>query len=213
MRRPVVAALAIVALVAVVAALALAVGSRAGGVQRVAVPGGGPGMMADGPGGEWMQGMVVRDEFDFLAEMVPHHAEAVAAATELRRSERPEMRALGASIVASQSAQIDRMEGWLARWYPDRTSDADYRPMMRDLSDLSDDQLDEAFLSDMVGHHMAAVMMSQQLLVRGLAVHPEVADLARTIREDQLDEIGIMSRWLSDWYGRDRGWMGPGMMW
>ena len=43
----------------------------------------------------------------------------------------------------------------------------------------------------MVGHHMAAVMMSQQLLMRGLDEHRAVADLARTIRDDQMDEIGV----------------------
>ena len=42
--------------------------------------------------------------------------------------------------------------------------------MMRDLSGLSGDRLDRTFLEDMIGHHMAAVTMSQRLLgCRGLA--------------------------------------------
>ena len=47
------------------------------------------------------------------------------------------MRAFGESIVESQTAQIDQMEEWLAEWYPDRSGRVDYRPMMRDLDDLS----------------------------------------------------------------------------
>ena len=83
------------------------------------------------------------------------------AARELERSDRAEMRAFGESIVESQTAQIDQMEEWLEEWYADRSGQVDYSPMMRDLSDLSGDELDEVFLEDMVGHHMAAVMMSQ----------------------------------------------------
>jgi len=48
--------------------------------------------------------------------------------------------------------------------------------------------------------------MSQQLLARGLAHHAEVAQLARTIREQQHAEILRMQRWLHAWYSE--GWHG-----
>ena len=138
-------------------------------------------------------------EADYLAEMVAHHREAVAAARELARSDRAEMRAFGESIVATQSAQIEQMVIWLGDWYPDQDAAVDYQPMMRDLTGLSGDDLDRVFLQDMVGHHMAAVMMSQQFLSRG-ADHEEVADLARSIRDDQHTEIVRMRRWLLRWF-------------
>ena len=53
--------------------------------------------------------------------MVAHHEEAVTAAQELQRSERPQMREFGAAIVTTQSAQIRQMRTWLAEWYPDRS--------------------------------------------------------------------------------------------
>ncbi len=157
-------------------------------------------------------------EPEFLVAMTAHHREAVAAAGELARSERPQMRALGKSIVKSQSAQIEQMTSWLADWYPDRSTRSDYRPMMRDLSDLSGDRLDETFLQDMIGHHMLAVMMSQHRLWQGVE-HEDVARLARSIRDDQHAEIIQMQRWLSEWFDTD--WhggmfggqgMGRGMM-
>ena len=164
-------------------------------------------------------------ESEYLAEMVAHHREAVAAARELARSDRPEMRAFGASIVKAQSAQITQMTSWLNQWYPDATTSVGYRPMMRDLSRLSGDRLDEAFLQDMIGHHMAAVMMSQDLLWRGTD-HDAVARLAQSIRDDQHAEIIQMQGWLVQWFdtgwrggmgmwsGQGSGnWMGPGMMW
>ena len=149
-----------------------------------------------------MHGTQVDSEYAYLAEMVVHHEEAVTAAKELQRSERPEMRAFGESIVESQTAQIDQMQQWLAEWYPDRSGQVDYRPMMRDLSGLSGDELDRVFLEDMVGHHMAAVMMSQQLLVGDLAARADVEALATTIRDDQHEEIFQMQQWMREWFGR-----------
>jgi uncharacterized protein (DUF305 family) len=134
--------------------------------------------------------------------MVAHHREAVAAARELARSDRPQMRALGESVVTTQTAQIEQMAAWLVEWDPDAATAVDYRPMMRDLSGLSGDRLDQAFLEDMIGHHMVAVMMSQHLLWRGTD-HDQVAQLARSIRDEQHAEIIQMQRWLAQWFDAD----------
>jgi uncharacterized protein (DUF305 family) len=134
------------------------------------------------------------DEAAWLRRMIAHHEEAVSAAGELSRSADPAMRAFGRTVVADQSAQVVLMEGWLARWYPDEPADTAYDPMMRDLSGLTGAALDRAFLEDMIPHHMAAVMMSQHLLMGGGDAHDEVADLAATIRTDQVREI----RWMRE---------------
>jgi len=165
-----------------------------------------------------MHGMRAASEDVYLAEMVAHHGEAVAAAQQLQRSPRAEMREFGDAIVASQSAQIDQMRQWLADWYSDRTERVASRPMMRDLTGLSGDRLDRAFLQDMIWHHMAAVMMSQQLLARGGAEHDEVEALAGDIRDEQHTEIFQMQQWLRDWFGvgwqhaMRGGWNGMGGM-
>ncbi|HSE71051.1 MAG TPA: DUF305 domain-containing protein [Nocardioidaceae bacterium] len=222
MRRPLVAVVAVLAVLLAMATAAVAVTLTSQRDEAFR----GPGMMSespwDGPGPRqgprgWMHGPAVSSEFGYLAEMVAHHREAVEAATELQRSDRPRMRAFGAAIVESQSAQIDQMNQWLAEWYPGRSTDVEYRPMMRDLSGLSGDRLDRVFLEDMIPHHMAAVMMSQQLLMRGVADHEQVNELAESIRDEQHAEIFLMRRWLAAWF--DTGWrhgpgggMGPGMM-
>ncbi|HUR07018.1 MAG TPA: DUF305 domain-containing protein [Nonomuraea sp.] len=66
---------------------------------------------------------------------------------------------------------------------------------------LSGDALDEAFLQDMIAHHMAAVMMSQRLLMHGRIQHQEIAGFARTVRDDQHAEMFQMQRYLADWFG------------
>jgi len=150
-----------------------------------------------------MHGMRAISEEAYLVEMVAHHKEAVGAAQQLRRSPRAEMREFADAISASQSAQMDQMRQWLADWYPDQSEKVNYRPMMRDLTDLSGQRLDRVFLEDMIWHHMAAVMMSRQLLSRGLSEHDEIVGLAETIRDEQHAEIVQMQQWLRDWFGVD----------
>lgn len=205
---------------------AIAVAAAVGVLVGVGTTGVGLALTHDGPAGTTYGSMMGRgastmggdgpgryaagSEAGWLREMVAHHREAIAAAGELVRSQRPVMRAFGHRIVADQSAQVQEMEAWLTEWYPEEPDeDPSYEPMMRDLTDLSGDRLDRTFLQDMVGHHMAAVMMSQQLLVHGTAAHDAVADLARTIRDDQSREIGWMDRRLVAWWGESaRGWCG-----
>ncbi len=146
--------------------------------------------------GRGMNNMAPTGEFDYLARMVPHDQEGVTAAKQLRRSGNPEIRRLGAAIVATQAADVARMKAWLAKWYPGCVTKVDYQPMMRDLSNLSGDPLDKAFLKDMISHHKAAVMLSQHLLRHGLARHEEVAAFAREVRDTQHAEISQMQRLL-----------------
>jgi uncharacterized protein (DUF305 family) len=157
-----------------------------------------------------MADMSVSDEFGYLIMMIPHHEEAIASARVLQAgTDRPEMRAFAQSIIDTQSREVNQMRAWLAAWYPGRDTTVAYTPMMRDLTGLRGDALDRAFLQDMIPHHMAAVMMSQQLLTRDLAVHPELEPFARNIRETQRAEIMQMHGWLADWFG-ESGMPGPG---
>lgn len=153
----------------------------------------------------------VTDEAGFLTHMIPHHQEAVDSAQVLLEvTERPELRALAEAIIASQTAEIEAMEGWLARWHPEASREVAYAPMMRDLgSDAPAAAVERAFLEDMIMHHMMAVRDSQMLLTQGLAEHDEVAALARSIVTEQLTEIDQMRGWLVDWFGVT---MGMGMM-
>jgi len=147
-------------------------------------------------------GMSVGSEFDYLTGMIPHHDEAIAAAKALQRgTHRQEMRAFAGSIIETQTAEVEQMKAWLAAWHPGRDTSVTYQPMMRDLTGLSGDALDQAFLADMIPHHMMAVMMSQQFLMANLADHGEVVPFARNIRDVQHTEIQMMAAWLRAWFG------------
>ena len=181
-------------------------GPRMGGMG----PGAGAGMHGGPMAG---MGMEVESEFDYLTQMIPHHEEAIAAAKVLQQgTERQEMRDFAASIIETQSAEVEQMKEWLAAWYPGRDTSVDYEPMMRDLSGLSGNALDRAFLQDMVPHHMMAVMMSQQLVSGDLAEHDAVVPFAENIRDTQHQEIRTMAGWLAAWFGESpMGPMGRGM--
>jgi uncharacterized protein (DUF305 family) len=160
------------------------------------------GGMSSTGGMSGMSDMKVTDEFSYLTMMIPHHEEAIKAAEVLKAgTDRPEMREFAQKIIDTQTREVNQMRSWLTAWYPGRDTTVDHTPMMRDLTGLRGDALDRAFLEDMIPHHMAAVMMSQQLLSAGLADHAEVVPFAQTIRDSQRTEIMTMRGWLSDWFG------------
>jgi uncharacterized protein (DUF305 family) len=160
-----------------------------------------PGNMGAGIRAMSMPGMGPRSEFEYLTEMIPHHEEAIATATLLQQgTQREEMRSFARSIIETQTAEVQQMKRFLAAWYPGRDTDADYAPMMRDLTGLRADALDRAFLEDMIPHHMMAVMMSQRLLMAGLSDHDEITPFARNIRDVQHAEIQAMAGWLKVWF-------------
>lgn len=66
------------------------------------------------------------------------------------------------------------------------------------------------FLTDMIDHHMMAVMTSQ--LCQEEAVHEELRELCGQIETAQMAEIEMMQSWLQDWYGIEyEPRMTPGM--
>ncbi len=147
------------------------------------------------PSGRMMSSAFIRNEYDFLVHMIPHHEEAVdTAMILLDNTEREEMKEFAEGIIRTQTDEIEQMKEWLIIWYPDQNHEINYQPMMRDLQGMKGAVLDEAFIEDMIPHHMAAVMMAQQLLIQGLAEHDEVAALAREIRDNQRTEIHVMMR-------------------
>ena len=161
----------------------------------------GAGMMDTEMMDEGMMHATIESEHDYLVHMIAHHEEAVASATVLKaNTDRPEMKQFADTIITTQTAEINQMKSWLDSWYPNIDHQVDYQPMMRDLTNLKGDAVDQAFLLDMIFHHMDAVMMSQQLITSDYADHQEIIPFAQTIRDTQRDEIHMMRNWLAEWF-------------
>jgi hypothetical protein len=150
-------------------------------------------------------GMDFNDEFGYLTEMIPHHEEAITTARLVKANTRhPELEALAENIIQTQTEQVTQMKAWLAAWYPGRDTQADYQPMMRDLTKLSGEALDRRFLEDMARHHWWAVSASQKLVGQDLSQHEEVVPFATSIRDSQAAQIHTMAGMLTDWFGESR---------
>jgi uncharacterized protein (DUF305 family) len=174
------------------------------------------GMHGVGMPGTGMRGMDMAVAFDdeagFLQHMILHHREAVESAEALLEvAEREELRELAREVIEAQRAEIEMMEAWLEDWYPERTEEIAYEPMMRDLRGLSPDEAERAFLEGMIMHHMMAVRDARHLLAQELVQHDEVETMARAIIDDQMREIAQMQTWLREWFDAPAGGMMPGM--
>ena len=99
-------------------------GAMMPGAGMPMMPGMGPGMMPGGP----MMGMPMMggfgslppDQLDaaFMSWMIEHHQGAIdMAALAEERAAHQEVKELAASIMTTQSTEIETMRGWLAEWY------------------------------------------------------------------------------------------------
>lgn len=71
--------------------------------------------------------------------------------------------------------------------------------MMMGLRGKSGDDLDRAFLSEMIVHHQGALEMVEALLRE--TKRPELIKLGNEIISAQTREIDVMRGWMRDWYG------------
>jgi uncharacterized protein (DUF305 family) len=153
-----------------------------------------------------------KDEASYLVDMIPHHEEAIRAARQLLAgTEREEMAQFAREIIRVQSAEVDVMRTWLAQRHPTVDTTSAYMAMMRNYDGMTGDELDQAFLVDMIPHHMTAIMMSRQLIALGLAEHDDVVPFAETIATTQSNEVTSMRTWLFTWFpGAEYGMMNHG---
>jgi uncharacterized protein (DUF305 family) len=172
--------------------------------------------------------LAVAKAFDqqFIDMMVPHHQAAVEMARVAQsRAQRPEIQGMSADIIRSQSAEIERLQGWRQAWYGSvETPPMDRMPMLgdsgstaghttnadmnidmaRDVETLRNapEPFEASFIEAMIPHHQMAVGAARVALQQ--AAHPELSDLAASIIDAQLREIGQMQAWRLNWYGSMR---------
>jgi uncharacterized protein (DUF305 family) len=73
----------------------------------------------------------------------------------------------------------------------------DMSEMASSLSGKTGDAYDQAFITDMIDHHQAAVDMAK--LSEKNAKHEEIKELSKEIIEAQEHEITHMKQWQRDW--------------
>lgn len=141
----------------------------------------------------------------FIEQMIPHHESAIAMANlALQKSSHSELKTLANNIISTQTEEINKMKQWYKDWYGTEVPAVPAGMMsgMMSSEDSVDDlnaaaNFDEAFLSQMIGHHEMAVMMSSML--KSSTDRDEMKGLADNIISTQNKEIDDMKSWQQQW--------------
>jgi uncharacterized protein (DUF305 family) len=143
----------------------------------------------------------------FATTMIPHHRSAVEMATiAQRQSERDRIKELAASIVATQTDEIERL-GAVDQHLQDagvpvgQIGVAEHEMGMDDDADMLEDAkpFDREFIDMMIAHHQGAIRMAHAQLENG--ENAELTELAQAIVDAQAKEIDQMNTWRVDWFG------------
>jgi uncharacterized protein (DUF305 family) len=156
----------------------------------------------------------------FLDAMIPHHEGAIVMATDvLKKSQRSELQTLAKAMISAQTNEINQMKQWRKDWYPTAPSTpmawhGEKKQMMamkpeqisamkmdRDLG-KADIEYDLRFLTTMIPHHDAAVVMAKDLAQK--TTRPELQKLAKEIQTTQQAEIEQMKQFQNTWYPKPK---------
>ena len=162
--------------------------------------------------------MTVQFEVSFLTGMIPHHQMAIRMSqVALRNSADAGVRDLAQRIIAAQRPEIRQMQRFLAvdgvRGFRP-TPSSDERAVLGELRSLRGGEFDRAFLSEMIGHHRAAIAGGHSMpgasecLER--AGQPGLRRLCSSIVSTQTQEIQEMQMLLGEAGGMPPGHGGMG---
>ena len=161
----------------------------------------------------------VEADVQFMAGMIPHHAQAVLiAGWAPSHGARPDLKILCERIIVAQRDEIAMMQSWLrdrGQKVPDATNTKMHMSMNGMEHDmlmpgmLTDEQLaeldkargeafDRLFLNAMIRHHQGAITMVEQLFASyGAAQDDVIFRFASDVVADQSTEIERMQKMLA----------------
>jgi uncharacterized protein (DUF305 family) len=146
--------------------------------------------------------------------MIPHHEGGIAMARDaIGKATSPELRKLAQSIATTQQKEIEKMKGWLVKWYGDsaavdapgmggrvgggKVMKGDMIGKMSELNRMmaaelgaKDSAYDSRFIDIMSAHHESAIAMARDAAAKG--THPELKALAAGMAAAQEKEIASM---------------------
>ncbi len=135
-----------------------------------------------------MNHAAITSEEQFIAEMIPHHKEAVNTAKIIvAKWENSTLKKIAQAIVDGQSSEITMLQGWLTSRYPSSSYKPTYQNMMRPLDKVSWHDLEDQFMDDMIKHHEWAIKMAEQVLE--ISQKPEIVKFANDVINTQSSEI------------------------
>jgi uncharacterized protein (DUF305 family) len=133
----------------------------------------------------------------FLASMIAHHQGAVQMAQmALTNANHQEVKDLASNIISTQNVEISEMQSWQKNLGYIKNESAiqavvtqmqsEMDGMMRQLNGKAGDNLDKAFLAEMILHHQSAISMNRPAVAN--ASQEEVKTVADNIITAQTKE-------------------------
>ena len=143
----------------------------------------------------------------FATAMVPHHRSAVEMATiAQQQSKRDRIKELAASIIATQTDEIEQLEAVDQRLQEagvpqGQLGVAEHEMGMDDDASMLEDAspFDREFIDMMIAHHQGAIRMAHAQLENGQ--NAELTELAQSIVDAQASEVDHMNTWRVEWFG------------
>lgn len=128
----------------------------------------------------------------FITMMSEHHAGAIAMASYVNTSNKPEIKQLAENIISTQTKELADMKSWAMKYGYDYTAPSQESIDANTISfaGKTGDALDKQFLTDMLGHHQGALDMAQYSAKN--AKHQEIKTLSANIIKTQTGEITLM---------------------
>jgi len=134
---------------------------------------------------------------DFLEEMIPHESNAVDTSRYfLENSENDELKIFAQTIANDQTKEIWTMLGFYQIWFnASYPGSPRYMTMMPDLTQLSGQELDKAYVRGMIMQHQAAVKMAQA--ISGRTKLPELRTMATEMSIKKVAELVSLNEWMN----------------
>ncbi len=136
----------------------------------------------------------------FIDELSRHHKDGIMMSEmAVEKAFHPELKQMAKEMVAAQMAELEMLQGWRAKWYPNVKA-WEYKGMEMDMSRLestSGNEFDLAFLDSMIMHHPGAIFLGAEASRRG--THRELRKLGAKIARDQIREVNMMRDWRDMW--------------
>ncbi len=147
-------------------------------------------------------------DLQFIDTMIAHHQAAVDMAKLIAgKTERPELKKMGAKMTASQQKEIDDMKAWREKWFAGKPAAINMEMAgmassmsgmdMKKLGGATGNSFDLEFIRQMLPHHEGAVVMAQEALKK--SEKDEIKSLANDIIREQNAEIEMMKAWQKEW--------------
>ncbi len=145
---------------------------------------------------EKKQIVVLKSEEEFLNQMIPYNQEAVDSSRYLlTKTANSDLKSYATNAINQRNKEIWTMLGFYQKWYGRQYTDTPgYTKFMPDLTQLSGQELDKAYIRAMIDHHAATIEMAGA--VANQTNKENFKAFAQNLSKVHTEEMDKLKSWL-----------------